>query len=91
MRDPREDDRAVTPAAPEHASLDSVYWMEASKRRQALEWLRRSDLTVAERGVLTRFVDRWRTGTHLDAAERRRLLTEFERVGRRLRASGTPP
>ncbi|MFN2431970.1 MAG: hypothetical protein ABR599_03990 [Gemmatimonadota bacterium] len=71
----------------EPARLGSVYWMEASKRRQALEWLARDDLTAEERRELEVFAARWRTGTDLDGLERRRLLGVFERLERRLRAA----
>ncbi len=74
------------PAPPsEHAAADSVYWMQSSKRRQALEWLARADLTGAERADLEAFARDYRTGRHLASGERRALLAAFDRVARRLR------
>ena len=69
---------------PEHAAAGSVYWMEASKRRQALVWLARQDLTPAEREALERFARDYRTGTGLTPTERRALLAAFDRIARRL-------
>lgn len=68
----------------EHAELGSVYWMESSRRRQALAWLERADLDSAERSLLERFVERYRTGTGLAPGERRALLAAFDRLERRL-------
>ena len=70
---------------PEHAAADSVYWMQSSKRRQALEWLARQDLTAQERTELEAFARDYRTGTKLRPTERRSLLAAFDRVARRLR------
>jgi hypothetical protein len=75
----------------EHAAPGSVYWMEASKRRQALTWLEREDLTPGERETLERFARVYRTGTELSPAERRALLVAFDRVARRLRGRVGPP
>jgi hypothetical protein len=75
----------------EHAELDSVYWMEASKRRQALEWLKRGDLTGEERSFLETFAARFRTGPALTPGERRSLLTEYDRLARRLRMVASGP
>ena len=71
----------------EQAEVGSVYWMEASKRRQALEWLKRSDLSAEERRTLERFAANYRTGVGLGRDERRWLLETFARLGRRLRAT----
>lgn len=68
----------------EQVSHDSVYWMESSKRRQALEWLAREDLAPDERAGLETFVKRYRTGVGLPASERRALLAAFDRVAGRL-------
>jgi hypothetical protein len=82
--------------APEHAEAGSVYWMEASKRRQALEWLKRADLAAGERDELAAFVRGYRTDPLLARDDRRRLLSAFDRIHRRLRSCGpsspnTPP
>jgi hypothetical protein len=69
----------------EHAATGSVYWMESSKRRQALEWLDRDDLTPEERAALETFAREYRTGTWLTPGERRALLAAFDRIARRLR------
>jgi hypothetical protein len=60
--------------------------MESSKRRQALEWLAREDLTPLERETLETFASDYRTATGLAPAERRSLLAAFDRIARRLRA-----
>jgi hypothetical protein len=65
--------------------------MEASKRRQALAWLARPDLTPAERDALEKFARDYRTGTDVAPAERRSLLAAFDRIGRRLRGRGESP
>ena len=74
----------------EHAAAGSVYWMEASKRRQALMWLEREDLTPGERESLQRFARVYRTGTELSPVERRALLAAFDAVARRLRGGAGP-
>ena len=71
----------------EHAATDSVYWMESSKRRQALAWLARDDLTPGERNALERFVSDYRTGSELTPSTRRSLLAAFDRIARRLRGA----
>jgi hypothetical protein len=71
----------------EHAATGSVYWMESSKRRQALEWLDRGDLTPEERAELATFARDYRTGTELTPGERRALLVAFDRIARRLRGA----
>ncbi len=79
MRTPREE-----------APAGGVYWMESSRRRQAVEWLGRPDLSPGERSLLQEFVRVYRTGTGIEAAERRRLLAGFDRLSRRLRGLEPP-
>ncbi len=61
-----------------------VYWMESSKRSQALAWLARDDLEAGERLGLDDFVRRYRTGVALGGAERRKLRILYDRLARRL-------
>jgi hypothetical protein len=68
----------------EPAEPGSVYWMEASKRRQALQWLERGDLTHEERGFLETFVERYRTAPGLSPHERRSLMRQYFSLARRL-------
>jgi putative peptidoglycan lipid II flippase len=58
--------------------------MDASRRRQALAWLERGDLTAEERAALEAFVRDWRTDPGVSAGERRRLAAAYDRVERRL-------
>jgi hypothetical protein len=74
----------------EPAEPGSVYWMEASKRRQALQWLERRDLTSEERDFLETFVERYRTAPGLSAHERRSLMRQYFSLARRLASASRP-
>jgi putative peptidoglycan lipid II flippase len=65
--------------------------MDASRRRQALAWLERDDLTDEERAALEAFVRDWRTAPGLTGTERRRLQDAYERIERRLGRGAAPP
>lgn len=68
----------------EQAPLGSVYWMDSSKRRQALEWLERADLSPEERRTLETFAARYPADPHLTPQERRSLLAAYARLAGRL-------
>ena len=60
--------------------------MESSKRRQAIEWLRRNDLVPEERRQLEEFARRYPADPTLTPTERRALLELHDRLCRRFAA-----